>query len=313
MAAATRNDALFRETVETGLKALPETWVVRDAMVRVGAIPEAQFEAFLADAARYEKQNPLLLQLASDVALEAGREMWRKGQIEPALALYEAQAKTLDTFQIHKERARLLRVLRRYPEASAAIDHAIALLPGKYDGYRERGWLDVDTERWPEAVADFRRGLALDPLEPELNRGLGAALEGAGDPIGALAAYEQSARWLPSAEVFQKIGWLQLHEAKNAKASLAAMERAVALDPRDKWNWYKQAEALDALGDPRATASFAHYLELADPRSEEDREYIAYAKQRTRSGAAPSAPSAKRGESLPASKYIPPPPAVAQH
>ncbi len=195
LAGATRDEALFRETVDTGLALAPASWAVRDALVRVGGVPQAEFASFLADAEKHAKENPLLWQLRSDVELERGRALWDQNRIEEALAIYESQAKSLDTFQIHKERARLLRILKRYGEAGAAIDHAIALLPGKYDGYRERGWLRLMTDREPEAVAEFRRGLEIEPHDPELNYGLGQALEYTGDKLGAMAAYEESTRW----------------------------------------------------------------------------------------------------------------------
>lgn len=201
MAAATGDAALLRETVTTALRLDPATWLVRDALFRIGGVSEAQFPAFLADAESHVKENPLLLQLRSDLLLQKARGMWRKGDLEGALAIFESQAKSLDTFQIHKERARLLRVLKRYDEARQAIDHAIALLPGKYDGYRERGWLGIDTNQIKAAHLDFRHGLEIEPLDPELNWGLGTALERAGYKPGAMKAYELSARYERNSEV----------------------------------------------------------------------------------------------------------------
>jgi tetratricopeptide (TPR) repeat protein len=257
-------------------------------------VPRTHYGAFLADSAKHEQANPLLLQLPADVASGRAKQLWDSGQHAQALAIYDGLLETLDVFDLRKDRAHLLRVMKRYPEAYAEIDRAIALMPGKHDGYRHRAWIHTDTKRWAEAAADYRRGLELDPLEPRLNAGLGEALENLGDTPGAVKALELSARWSADSHTYRRIGWLYLHKLGKPKESLVALDRAVALEPNEKWNWYKRAETLDKLGDPRAIESFKRYLALVDPNSVEDQKFIAWAKHKA-SGA----------------KVIPKPPASA--
>jgi tetratricopeptide (TPR) repeat protein len=296
MAVSTDNRDLFRETHEQAFAIAPDTWVVRDALIYTGAVPRDQYGAFLADAAKYQKQNPLLLQIAAQPELAKAEQLWRNRRHAEALEILDKQLQTLDTFMIRKDRAHLLRIMDRFPEAYAEIDRAIALMPGKHDGYRQRGWMHQDTERWAEAAADYRHGLEIDPLEPMLNAGLGEALVNLGDTPGGIEALELSARWSADAHTYQRIGSLYLKKLGKTKESLAALDRAVALAPNEKWNWYMRAETLDKMGDPRAIESFERYLALVDPKSPEDQKYIAFAKHKV------SGP-----------KVIPKPPANAAH
>ena len=291
MAALTDDSALLRETYRKALEVSPSSWPVRDALL-LWAIPREKIGDFLADAAKHERANPLLLQLPSFLETRRAGQLWRRRDHAQALAIYDEQAKTLDTFDIHKNRARLLRIMKRYPESKVAIDHALALMPGKYDGHRERGWLSIDTKNWTEATADFRRGLEIHPSDAELNRGLGMALEKGGDTPGALRAYERAAIWAPDADLYQKIGWLYLHKAGKPRESVAALDRAVALNPKDKWNWFYRAQAFDEINDPRARQDFTRFVQLADPRLADDQGSIAWAKQRMREGSGVEKPPA---------------------
>jgi tetratricopeptide (TPR) repeat protein len=280
MADAMGDRALFRETFESALEVAPATWIVRDAVRRVDAVPREQLAAFLADAAKYETENPLLLQLRADVEIGKARQLWRNGRRAEALAIYDEQLATLDVFGYRKDRSRLYSLMKRIPEAYAEIERAIALMPGKYDGYRQRAWVHYENERWADAAADFRRSLEIDPLDTESNRGLGEALQELDDFEGAIRAFEISARWTADPYMYQKIGTLYLRNLRKPKQALAAFEIAVALDPKEKWSWYKHADALDTMGDPRSRESFKRYLALADPNSAEDQKFIAWAKSR---------------------------------
>jgi tetratricopeptide (TPR) repeat protein len=260
------DEALASEVIPRALESDRTTWMVRDAMLKWGWVARDQVDAFLADAARYEQQNPMLLQLPAQVPMRHANRIWEKGQRAEALAIYDELLKTLDISELHKHRARLLRNLGRHAESRAAIDRAIALLPGNFDGYRERAWLHADKSEWPAMLADVRRGLEIDPLDPELNRGLGWALEELGDVPGAIEGYSVSVRWAPKASLFVQIGVLEL-AANDPKAARAACERALALEPKNKWAWYNLADALERLGDARAAKAWEHFVSLADPKA----------------------------------------------
>jgi tetratricopeptide (TPR) repeat protein len=291
LAFSMRDGALLRDASKQGLAQVPASFQLRENLLTWGLVREQDFDAFFADAEQHAAENPALRRLPASLEISRAKGLWMSRQLPQALAIFETQTRAFDVFDWQKERARLLRVLGRFAEARTAIDHALALMPGKPDGWAERGWLEVDTKRYAEARADFQKAAALEPFDREINRGLGTALENLGDVPGAIAAYRLSADWYGDAAVLHSLGWLELNKANDARAAVASFDRALALDPRDRWSWFDRGEALDALGDPRAPDSFARYVALAGAGSGDDKETLPYAKGRVR-GVPPPRPTA---------------------
>jgi tetratricopeptide (TPR) repeat protein len=280
IASKTKDSSLLRESYRQALAVAPDTWYVRNALLHAGAVPREKRAAFLADAARHEKSNPAMVQLAADAAIDRAIAAANRGRIEEALAIYDGELGSLDTFVVAKSRAKQLRRLGRHAEALAAIDHAIALMPGKYEGHAERGWLHYDMKRYAEAAADFRRGLEIDPVDPELNRGLGWTLMKMSDAAGAARAWELSVRWEPIGQTYTELGRLYRKQLADLPKALVAYERATLTDPREPWAWYWRGEIMDKLGDPRAAESYSRYLAVVDAQAPEHQKHIAWAKHR---------------------------------
>src|SRR6185437_13031485 len=64
--------------------------------------------------------------------------------------------------------------LRRYPEATAAIQHFIALSPNSSLGPSHLGYIFSIQKQWPAAQHAFEQALTLNPADTEALAGLSA-------------------------------------------------------------------------------------------------------------------------------------------
>lgn len=82
---------------------------------------------------------------------------------------------------------------KRYPEALAAFQKALALDPADLDAQRGIANVWLDDDRYPEAIAAYERLLAARPGDAEAHNGLGIALMLAGRRDDALRSFQQAA------------------------------------------------------------------------------------------------------------------------
>ena len=81
---------------------------------------------------------------------------------------------------------------RRWDEARAAYEQAIAASPDSAFLYRELAAVEQQSGRAAEALERYRRAAQLDPSDAKSLAAIGGILEGQGDDIGALSAYERA-------------------------------------------------------------------------------------------------------------------------
>jgi tetratricopeptide (TPR) repeat protein len=93
---------------------------------------------------------------------------------------------------------------RRWEEAKAAYQHAIAASPDSAFLYRELATVEQKAGQPAEALEHFRKAVELDAADARSLAGIGAILEGQGDLLGALSAYER-ARAVDAAEVPESV------------------------------------------------------------------------------------------------------------
>lgn len=129
----------------------------------------------------------------------------------------------------------------RAAEALAFFDEAIRLAPNLAGGLLGRGLARYDLGRSAEAEADFRAAgalarnagerAAIDGALAIAARGLGRAKERQGDDRGAVAFFRLAAQWLPGlAPIFNDLG-VSLHRLGQRDEALAALDRAISIDP----------------------------------------------------------------------------------
>ncbi|HZV03210.1 MAG TPA: tetratricopeptide repeat protein [Planctomycetota bacterium] len=170
-------------------------------------------------------------------------------------------------------RANILANRKRYAEAIADLDHALALEPRSGVYAYNRAVTLYDSGDWDGAVAGAVRVAELSPeLAPRTaymfgNRGI--RRRDAGDLEGAVLDLERSARlgpgdvqaWANLALAYRKKGDLDL--------ALAAYDRALALEPKRASLWENRAIARSFKGDTAGALSDIEQAFKLDPTSSE--------------------------------------------
>ena len=113
---------------------------------------------------------------------------------------------------------------RRWEEARAAYQQAIAASPDSAFLYRELAIVEQKAGQPTEALAHFRKAVELDAADARSLAGIGAILESQGDTLGALSAYER-ARAMDAAEVPESV--INRLRASTALMKMPAEYRAI--------------------------------------------------------------------------------------
>ena len=132
----------------------------------------------------------------------------------------------------------LLAVKKRFPEAIAAFDRAIARIgqptPRDWGAFYSRGIAYERTGQWARAEADLHRALALSPDQPSVLNYLGYSwadmgrnLDRARDMIQRAAAKRPN-----DGAITDSLGWVLFRQGNTAEA-VKQLERAVELDSED--------------------------------------------------------------------------------
>ena len=179
-----------------------------------------------------------LLQAAEQLA-QAGRLDEATGMLNKALAANPASAPAHNLMAIlalMRNDSAAARVHAQQAAGLAPRDASFQFTLGR--ALKAAGELD-------EAVAAYRRAIELNPGFAEAHVSLGIALKAQGDLDGAIASYEQAIRINPNlavahsnlgAAIALKAERTPLKDGEDglpSEASIAAQQRAVALDPHD--------------------------------------------------------------------------------
>jgi tetratricopeptide (TPR) repeat protein len=89
-------------------------------------------------------------------------------------------------------RAKTAAEARRWDEAKAAYQQAIAASPDSAFLYRDLGIVEQQAGRLTEALEHFRRAVQLDAADAKSLAAIGGILERQGDVMGALSSYERA-------------------------------------------------------------------------------------------------------------------------
>ena len=131
-----------------------------------------------------------------------------------------------------------LRRQSRFAEAVTQYDTAIRLTgtPGPFDWpmYYARAISLSELKRWPEAEADFRRALALDPNQPQVLNYLGYSYVDRGENLDeALKMIQHAVLEAPDqGYIVDSLGWA-LFRLGRVQEAVVPMERASMLLPVD--------------------------------------------------------------------------------
>ena len=184
---------------------------------------------------------------------EEALTLHRARRFAEALAIYDkAIALMPDNAVVYSNRGIVLQGLRRFAEALASYDKAIALNPGYADAHSNRGNALQDLKRFEEAVASYDEAIALKPDHANARNNRGNALSALKRFEMALASYDAAIAVKPDyAEAFNNRGSV-LRELKRPEEALASYDAAIALRPdhadahNNRGNALKELKRLEA-------------------------------------------------------------------
>ena len=139
------------------------------------------------------------------------------------------------------------RQLRRFDEAIAAFDGAIALQPNYAEAHNGRGIVLANLNRVADALASFENAVALKPDYAEAYNNRGMILQDLARLDEALASFDLAiAIQADNARAHNNRG-VALQDLKRFADALASHDRAIALKPDFAEAYYNRAMALHAL------------------------------------------------------------------
>jgi len=151
---------------------------------------------------------------------------------EDAIASCDAAlALEADHAPAHVNRGNALAGLLRHEQALASYDEALRLAPGVAEAHNDRANTLQSLHRYMEAVAGYEAAIALKADYAEAYAGRALALQRLGRPAAALASYRKAVALNPRhAEAYNNMGNL-LAEQKRYDDAIAAYTTAMAIKP----------------------------------------------------------------------------------
>lgn len=176
-----------------------------------------------------------------EAALGQADALRRMGKIDEAIGELRTLAKAFpDLAPIHETLGDALRQEDRFAEAIPAYDSAITLYGDTVSARRwplffARAICHERTDQWPQAEADFRKALELNPEQPSVLNYLGYSfVEMQENLVEALDMIERAVAAEPnSGYIVDSLGWVYFRLGRYEEA-VTQMERAVelmAVDP----------------------------------------------------------------------------------
>ena len=152
-----------------------------------------------------------------------------------------------DQAEAHYKRAGTLKGERRFAEALAAFDNAIALKPDYAQAHNGRGIVLANLNRLAEAAGSFDRAIALKPDYAEAHNNRALVLQDLGQFAEALTSLDRAIALQPDNARAHNNRGVVLHGLQRDEEALASHDRAIALKPDYAEAYYNRAIALQEL------------------------------------------------------------------
>lgn len=201
--------------------------------------------ALLESLGQYDLANAAYAAVPHDDAAFSMAEIGRAevlraaGKLDAAVEVLEALSRTYsDLPQVFSKKGDVLRQAERPEDAKAAYTRALELYddsaPARWIIHYMRGIVNHDLDLWPEAEADFRAALALEPDNPQVLNYLGYSLVERGEKLDeALAMIEKAVAIMPeNGAIVDSLGWV-LFQLGDYDEAVELLERAATLEPVD--------------------------------------------------------------------------------
>jgi len=205
---------------------------------------------------------------ASDWLLQ-GAYLNELKRYEEAIASYDrALAINPDDHGVWNIRGIALFNLGQFEEAIASSDRALAINPDFHEAWYNRGIALGNLGQFEEALASWDRALAINPDYHYAWNGRGFALGNLGQFEEAIASYDRALAIKPDFHEAWYNRGIALFNLGQFEEAIASYDRALAIKPDYHDAWYNRGNALFNLGQlEEAIASYDRAIELGSDYS----------------------------------------------
>jgi tetratricopeptide (TPR) repeat protein len=150
---------------------------------------------------------------------------------EAELALRQALSSDPDNASLHFALGAMLRLQERWDDAFDEIARSAQLMPDFPENHSSMAYIFYRLDDGPNAIAEARTALSMDPQNAEAYQFLGLALYSNGQYGAAVHAFIESlARDASNVDTYYDMG-ITLHADGNVHAAIAAYRQALHLNP----------------------------------------------------------------------------------
>lgn len=181
--------------------------------------------------------------------LEAGRALFKSGDVAAALKAFDDAAKTSpQNATAHYYRGLSLEALRKPTEAEAAYRRAVSIDSKFVEAQNNLGGLLLAQGKTDAAAAAFRAAIAAKPRNARAHFNLGVCLERQNKHSEALESYQTALKLDPSdGQSALNLGVAQRRAGRNEQA-LATLKLATGLSPKEPQAFTNYGLALSDAG-----------------------------------------------------------------
>lgn len=194
-----------------------------------------------------QKSNSQLLYMLGMAYLQIGQHLQAAEQLQRSLD--ENPGNSHAPFA-HINLGIALQNLRRYNEALASFDRALAIKPNDAEAYLKRGNILQDLQRYEEALESYDKALALRPDHAMVYNNRGNVLKDLKRLDEALESYNKALNIKPDYAVAYNNRGNVLKDLKRLDEALESLDRALELQPTYASAFNNHGNVLRALKRP---------------------------------------------------------------
>ena len=161
-----------------------------------------------------------------------GAELRSCKRFDEALAAFDrAIALKSDYAEAHNGRGIVLASVGRFDQALVSLESAIAVKPSYAEAYNNRGIVLQDLKRLDEALASFDKAIALKPDNAQTHNNRGTALQDLNRAHEAIASFDAAIALKPDYAEATFNRATALHALQRFAEAIAGFEKAISLKP----------------------------------------------------------------------------------
>jgi tetratricopeptide (TPR) repeat protein len=249
---------LARLVQERGLATLPTNKELRQ-LESVGASKDLM-RVVTTGNVQSASVGPAIPPALMKAATLAGQENIHQAELQ----LRDALAAEDNNSALHFALGTMLRIQQQWDDAFDEITEATRLMPDLPENHSGLAYIFYLLDDGPNAIAEARTALSIDPKNSDAYQYLGLGLYSSGQYQAAVHAYAESAARDPkNADTYYDMG-IALHAAGEERAAISAYEQAIRLRP-DFWEAHANLGlTLHEQGDlERAIAEYREAKKIA--------------------------------------------------